>query len=97
MTGFVGLRMAGLIPGFIIAFFIYDLGTIFDWAGLMSFLGVIVAVPLLWLGTKLLYNEPSPYENIWTQPVYAWIIVVIGIVFFLLNLTLLIKESVEVL
>ena len=89
--------MAGLVPGFVIGFFVYDLGTILDWAGLMSFLGVIVAVPLLWLGTKLLYNEPSPYENFWTRPVNAWIIVVIGVVFFFLNLTLLIKESVEVL
>ena len=89
--------MAGLLPGFIIAFWVYDLGAILDWSGLMAFLGVMAACPIIWLGTKLLYNEPSPYENMWTRPIIAWVIVVISVIFFFLNLALLIKETVEVL
>lgn len=45
-----------------ISFFIYDLGSILDWVGLIGILIIIIPIPLLHLATKILVAGNSHYD-----------------------------------
>lgn len=45
-----------------ISFFIYDLGSILDWVGLLGILIIIIPIPLLHLATKILVAGNSHYD-----------------------------------
>jgi hypothetical protein len=83
-----------MVLPFMIAFFVYDLGFILDWTGLIAFLGTMSGVPLIFLGARKLLKTKSPYERSYvTTNGAAWGVVVLGIVLLIACFILLLMDT----
>ena len=82
-------KLAVCLPGFVIAFFVYDLGFLLDIFGIIVLVGLGVFIPLMSISSRKIIPQLGDYDNYFGTSVWAWFVFISSMIMILVILIIL--------